>query len=170
MEMQGTVEVPEGISLEIEEGTEVSFPESAYLIVRGNLIINGSPEEIITITGTDWEGLLITETAQLDEITYLTISYAERGLVLEDQDISINNSTFTGNKIGIHIHGSSPGLYSCNINNNKLYGVKEETGSMPKFTDCTFDGNGNDYYQFELTIISIDRLNGFEGNSGNIGQ
>lgn len=170
MQMRGTVEVPEGITLTIEPGTVASFPESASLLVKGNLIINGITNSPVTLTGTYWSGLFIRKTALVDEIDYLVVSNAERGLILENQDTIINNSSFIDNGIGIHLADSSPKINKCTVNKNKFYGIKEESGSRPVVLDSLFSSNGNDYYHHLFTNISIDRLNSLDGNSGNIKQ
>lgn len=170
MEMKGTVEVPEGIKLTIEPGTTVSFPDNAYLLVEGQLIINGNNDNMVTLTGTYWSGLLIRETAEITEFNYLLISKAKRGLTLEKQNPVIRNCIFKENEIGIHLINSSPVVTECSIIQNQFYGVKEEVGSIPVMINSIFSGNGNHYYHHELTNISIDKLNNLKNNSGNSAQ
>ncbi|WP_230868790.1 fibronectin type III domain-containing protein [Iocasia frigidifontis] len=170
MQMRGTVVVPEGISLTIEPGTLISFPDSAYLIIKGEFEASGTVNMPITISGTYWSGLLIRQTAQVTELNYLLLSEAERGLTLEKQDITLKDCSLLDNKIGIHLHGSSPEINNCKISGNEVYGVKEELASKPVLVDCIFNKNGNDYYHYLLTNISLDKLNSLAGNSGNLSQ
>ena len=65
-----TIQILEGVVLEIEPGVELRFNEGASLAVNGTLVARGTPSKNITFTSdTEWDGIkfINAESAHLDE-------------------------------------------------------------------------------------------------------
>jgi len=71
------------ITLTIEEGVQVFFPEDRNLEIRGNLMINGSEDSPVLFTAIDqnqpWGGIMFKYASDHSEIDYLEISKASNG-------------------------------------------------------------------------------------------
>ncbi len=173
--------VPQGIKLTVLQGTEIivdGIPgETGYyhlIDIEGELDIKGVEENRVQIYSVNnqldsWQGIRISGRA---EITGTEIKQAFRALtVLETGQADISGTIFRENKVGIHAYGSSPNITDCIFRDNQLYGIKEDNGGgRPVVVDSVFSNNGIDYYHQQLNKITMDMLNGIEGNSGNIGQ
>ena len=168
------VTVPEGIVLTISPGTKVivdGIPgDTGYnhaLIVHGSLTVQ-TGTSFISVNGTvenGWKGIYITGEAALDGAN---INHAIRGItVMDTANVTVSNCSFMDNYIGIHVYGSHPRIDHCQFTNNQWYGIKEDQGGRPMVLDCGFTGNEVDYYQDEVSEITIDDLNKIPGNSGN---
>lgn len=168
----GDVIVPSDLKLTIQPGTEIivdGIPgETGYnhaLIVRGTLNA-GTGTSFTSVTGTPggWRGILVEGEAILDGVT---IGHAERAVAaLDGSNVTLKNCIFENSLAGVHAYGASPLIDSCLFRNN-VYGIKEDEGGRPVVKGCRFTENGVDYYHLELTEISMEQLNGIEGNSEN---
>lgn len=176
--LYGDVIVPEGVSLTILPGTQVIIEQSPGQTGYGNaLIINGTmnagPGVVFQLAnGTTldgWKGITITGQALLDQVA---VYNAQRAVTTVGTDnVSIVNSTISGNYTGVHVCGGHPVISGTLFSGNRLYAVKEENG-WPRVTHCTFTGNGIDYYHDTLTKITPEQLNALpdRGNEGNQNQ
>jgi hypothetical protein len=171
----GDVIVPVGVTLTIQAGTEVivdGLPGQSAdhaLIVQGTLTVSGGATGAVFrpasgIAGS-WKGIRVEGTATLSQATVLK---AKRGLaVLTGASVSVSNSTFQENLVGLHACGGEPQVSNSSFCNNSSYGIKEDDGGHPVVTGCLFSGNGMDYYHQTLTELTMVELNNQEGNSGN---
>jgi len=165
----GDVIVPEGLTLTIEPDTQViSLTDGSKpaLIIRGEMT-SGTGSSFTASTGTtgDWRGIIVEGMAAMEGAT---ISQAERGLTaLNGASVTLTDCVFSLNTVGIHAYNANPTVGGCKFLNNIEYGIKEDEGGRPAVTDSMFTGNGIDYYRETLTEITMDELNGIEGNSGN---
>lgn len=168
------VTVPEGIHLTILPGTRVIIDgipgDTGYnhaLIIQGSLTVQ-SDTSFKSVNGTvdnGWKGIYITGQATLDGAN---IYHALRGItVMDTANVTINNCSFTDNYIGIHVYGSKPQIDHCQFTNNQWYGIKEDQGGRPVVTHCMFTGNEVNYYQDQVSEITLDDLNRIPGNGGN---
>ncbi|MBN1759045.1 MAG: fibronectin type III domain-containing protein [Chitinispirillaceae bacterium] len=167
----GDILVPSGITLTVMVNTRVlavSDPLEGYdhrLTIEGKLITEAGAN-FTTADGTSelWNGILVSGEAILNGIT---IERAKRGLtVLVGAVVDLNNTLFGSNEIGLHVFDDLT-VNACIFRDNELYGVKEDGTLSPVLTDCVFSGNQYDYYDTELTVMSVEDLDELEGNSGN---
>jgi parallel beta-helix repeat protein len=175
--INGDITVPPGINLIVVPGTQVIIDgipgETGYnhvLIIEGSLTVQ-TGATFKSITGTvenGWKGIYITGQATLDGVN---IYHALRGItVMNTANVMVNNCSFTDNYIGIHVYGSKPRIDHCQFTNNQWYGIKEDRGGWPVVTHCGFTGNEVNYYQDQVSEITIDDLNRIPGNGGNHDQ
>jgi hypothetical protein len=169
----GKVTVPAGVTLAIAPGTEVIVEGSpggngldGALLIEGNLDA-GTGVSFHSNSGLagGWRGVTIEGTAYLSGVT---IKDAERGLtIVESAQVIVADCTLVANYVGIHVYGAQLVIRNCWFQNNLWWGIKEDEGGRPVMIGCRFTGNGIDYYQDEMTKITVDELNEIEGNSGN---
>jgi parallel beta-helix repeat protein len=168
------VTVPPGIKLTILAGTQIIIDgipgETGYnhaLIIQGSLTVQ-SGTSFKSVNGTvenGWKGIDITGQATLDGAN---IYHALRGItVMNTANVTASNCGFMDNYIGIHVYGSKPRIDHCQFINNQWYGIKEDLNGRPVVTYCGFTGNEVNYYQDQVSEITIDDLNRIPGNGGN---
>ncbi len=173
----GTVIVPEGTGLYLADGTEVEVltgeeRRDIRLEIREGAILDhlGQAEYKLfdPALGIPWMGLYVKGVGDLSNIS---VSGAERGVTLANglQPI-ISGSEFWDNDIGLHLVGSSPEVSNCLFADNRFYGVKEDEESHPLMIENDFSGNGFDYYDLDITVMTADEINSIEGNNGNRGD
>lgn len=139
--------------------------------IKGTLIIPGG-EVVIGLPDNEtglWRGIYIEGRAELNGAT---IKQARRGLTaLESSTVNITGCIFRENEVGLHVYGSSPRIIDCSFLENTIYGIKEDkgegSGGRPVVINCRFGGNRYDYYHQDLAVITLEELNGLEGNQGN---
>jgi PKD repeat protein len=173
MEISGDIIVPHGKVLTMTAGTQVTFTGNYQIKVFGKLIINGTAVEPVIIgdTATAWNGIRLESCDSGSQINYAIIKGASAGLVVHQSQATISGCTFKSNKIGLHVIACNPAVLNSSFNANLLYGVKEDDNAAPTVTSCVFSGNAvADYYEDQRAIISMDTLNGMNGNSGNSAQ
>ena len=168
------VTVPPGINLTILPGTRVIIDgipgDTGYnhaLIIQGSLTVQtgASFESVNGTVDNGWKGIYITGEATFNGAS---IYHALRGItVMNTAKVTVNNCRFTDNYIGIHVYGSKPVFDHCQFTNNQWYGIKEDLGGRPVVTQCGFTGNEVDYYQDQVSAITLDDLNQIPGNGGN---
>ena len=169
----GDVTVPAGLTLTISPGTQIIIdkdPNTGYnnaLIIQGSLLVlNGA--SLDSVSGTvesGWKGIIVTGRADLNGTT---ISHALRGISIGSiANVTVTNCSLIDNYVGIHVYGSNPLITNTQFTNNQWYGIKEDQGGKPLVTNCGFSDNEVDYYQDQVSEITIDDLNQIPGNSGN---
>ena len=177
-EVHGTVVVPAGRILGIESEAEIQiFGNSAiriesdgkletYGVSLGDISFGMGPGEV---TGPgSWQGIQVYGTATVSGVS---IHDAERGItILEGGCAFIQTTSLYGNEAGLHIYRGEATVNGCEIENNELYGIKEDEFAWndPVITNTLFSGNGYDYYDFVYGLLSIEKLNEKTGNSGNV--
>lgn len=173
MNLKGDVIIPVGKILTLQPGTVVVVPKGSQFVVHGTLDSTGGFEGIrfTTIDPTGiygpnlWKGIYFSESSQSSQFVNTTVEYAERGLVLNQQMIQIQNSTFRENGIGIHMAGITQTVISDNqFENNLYYGIKEEGTCDLLVMNNMFVGNGiAPYYHNQKTLLTVDEINHWLG-------
>ncbi|HEX3046588.1 MAG TPA: PKD domain-containing protein [Bacillota bacterium] len=186
----GDVTVPAGIKLTIQTGTQIIIDgilgDTNYfngLIIKGQLEVQpgvvfdavnrDTGEGLITDFGDGsgddgWKGITIEGNASFNGVTF---RHAFRALaVFSTANVTVTDCTFRDNYVAVHVYGSAPQVYSSQFINNLWYGIKEDLSGRPVVIDCGFSGNEVDYYQDQVTEITIDQLNRIPGNRGNHDQ
>jgi hypothetical protein len=103
------------------------------------------------------------------------IKNAERGIVaVSSATTTINTCVFTSNVIGLHLFGGSiVTITDSTINDNKVYGVKEEQGATPVLKSNKIFSNLRDYYSYNKGLLTVSEVNSNNientGNTGNTG-
>ncbi len=81
---QGTVVVKPNVTLTVEQGVEVQFPQQADMWVFGNIVLQGTQNQGITIAktaeATQWGGIFLKNTTDTCRMNYVTIKNASSGL------------------------------------------------------------------------------------------
>lgn len=169
----GDVTVPAGITLTVLPGTQVivnGTSDSGFTLdIKGTLNITDSGRTVSFASSSgqagSWKGIYLEGQGALDGVT---VKDAERGVtVVGGATVTLKNCTFRNNQAGLHVYGTAPAVSGCRFLENTLYGIKEDEGGRPVVKDCTFSGNGMDYYSEKDTDLTIDEVNQIPGNSGN---
>ena len=157
--ISGDIIVPSGITLRIKPGTKMDFNGKYKVIVNGKIIIEGTAQKpvIIGANTTTWDGIRLLNAEPGSLIRNAEIHLATAGVVVSESDLTIENTIFKGNRIGLHILKSAPLVKSCTFEENLVYGVKEDDQATPTVKDCQFINNGvADYYEDQLGIIEVE--------------
>jgi hypothetical protein len=172
--MTRSVYVPVGVTLTVEAGCAIPASEDVELIVDGTLIIDGTEANPVTfsyVAGSApfaaWKGITISGHATIDHIN---VKNALRGVsVLTGATVTIMNTKFIHNQVGLHIYNDLPVVTGCRFEQCLWYGVKEDaippSGDRPVVRACVFTQNGYDYYHDRLKNITMNKLNEINGNT-----
>jgi hypothetical protein len=169
-EMTGDITVPAGISLVIEGNTVVSVAGDIENSQRHGLHVAGSLEagagaEFTIMSGYAqyWDGIYVTGSADL---TGCTIRGAYRAVVAgAGASVVLAGTVFDANFIGVHVFNPGQPITGCSFTNHEVWGIKEE--AVPVTRDCVFSANYIDYYEAGRTRLTMEELNGKDGNRGN---
>ncbi len=107
------VVVPQGKTLTIGEGTVLLFKPFTGLVIEGSLTVAGSLEKPVVFTSEndakynpapkqlanpfDWNGIYITQKAQLVKLSNFMLEYSVYGVKSLKEEFVISNGTFTHN-------------------------------------------------------------------------
>lgn len=131
--VQGTVEIPQNITLNIPPGTTVKFKRDALLIVRGILKI-GTPLDqdpvtrLVHLTSDnvgpapgDWNGILFDHTHDLESfVRGAFIAYATVALDIQTASPTVVACVFRQNKTAIALDGSDGRVQHNDILDNHI--------------------------------------------------
>ena len=131
--VQGTVEIPQNITLNIPPGTTVKFKRDALLIVRGILKI-GTPLDqdpvtrLVHLTSDtvgpapgDWNGILFDHTHDLESfVRGAVIAYATVALDIQTASPTVAACVFRQNKTAIALDGSDARVQHNDILDNHI--------------------------------------------------
>ena len=117
--------IPDGKTFTIDEGCVLLFKPFTGLVVRGKLLIEGSPSNPVVLTSIndnhyndkaemlpnpfDWNGILIHQTADGAVIKNCVISFSVYGVKSQTARLDIESGTFRQN-----------GQFSCTVNDKIL--------------------------------------------------
>ena len=166
----GDIIVPQGVTLRIKAGTKIDFLGDYQFIVYGRILSEGTAQQpvIIGAETTTWGGIRLISADPGSTLQYTQIYAAIAGLVVAESDLTVEECLFAHNRIGIHVLNSAPLLKRCILQENLIYGVKEDNGAAPTIVDCRFIKNLTiDYYEDQLGIIGVEQLNELGRNKGN---
>lgn len=141
-----TLAIPEGVTLTIKPGTELTFKDMAGFNCEGNLVCNGTPGSLIAFTkiGASKIGLDFND-ASLEYVKFSNFSYIIGG--------SLSHciiSGFTSNDI---CRGNNK-LYACNIFDNSYYFSISNSGAI----SSNFIGNIScDVYSSAYSPVNISK-------------
>lgn len=167
-----SIEVKPDVTLIIEEGVEVYFPENANLKINGNLMINGSEDMPVMLTSINenevWGGIIFHYASDISSLNYLEIENASQGIhpIYENAAISAFHSTIEMDHLTIENVENNPILtyYSdVTLSNSTLH--SKVTGDLinvkygkGKVTNTIFRGNN----QIDTDAIDFDGVSGGE--------
>jgi len=166
----GDVVVPEGVTLSIKAGTEITFAsESDYdadlpvaadlginkcnLIIKGDLEIQGTEDNEVIIgekvydlnteSTISWGGIIFDGTNGNSVIEHCVIRYADIGISFAGHSTAIiTQNTIAENSVGIMVIGSaSPQIRSNRIHDNVLWGISCYEDSFPIINDNIVEKN-----------------------------
>ncbi len=163
---ESDVVVDSNITLTIEEGVEIYFPEDKNMEIRGNLMVSGTEDSPVYISSLDednpWGGLIFRHSTASSKLSHLEISRASNGVhpIYENAAISAFYSSIEMDHLIIEDVESNPILtyYSDVVLRNSslhskvtgdLINVKYGTGEV---TNSIFRGND----QIDTDAIDFD--------------
>ena len=119
--------VASGVTLTIPVGTELKFENSSSLVVNGNLIIQGTSLEPITMdfishNFTKGNGIRLNSGSSAN-ISNAIVKNAANGIYIDEAYANISNSTFIDCYCGLYIYrtnssSSQPEITNCTIYNS----------------------------------------------------
>ena len=186
----GTLTINNGCTLTIDPGVVVKFATEAIIIVKGQLLADGLPNDKIVFTSLkddnhggdtnndgnatspstgDWRGILFTETSVNSLINHSVIKYGGRWnqscIGISSCSPTITNSEIAYNSWdGMHASSSKAIITGNNIHHNGYYGI-----SLISSNATVLDNTITNNYA-GVTILSSSRpvikSNSFIGNNG----
>lgn len=155
-----TLTVVEGTVVEIKSSTDndqITFDHGLY--IDGSLIVeNGTIFQMEDLNDNFWKGISINDNAQAT-FTRTTIMDAKRAIAIKNNAVvTIEESIFRSNIIGLHLFNSNPTITNSIIRDNIAYGIKEDLNCSPVLSGNTYTNNTIDYY---------DSINTFESGDNN---
>ncbi|MCP4768213.1 MAG: PKD domain-containing protein, partial [Gammaproteobacteria bacterium] len=111
----GTLLVPPGVTLTLNPGSGIVFPGSHFgLRVEGGLVVQGSDTNPARFSNaglfrnkSSWLGISLQSGASPVSIDNAIIVDASNGILFNDADGSVSNSSIQGNGTGIRMNGAS---------------------------------------------------------------
>ena len=174
--VNGTLEIPSNIVLEVLPGTVVKFGQDAHVNVRGTLKI-GTPlpqvglEELVFLTSNnsnpesgDWNGILFDHTHDSESFLRGTvIEYATIALDIKTTSPTVADCTFRYNETAVALDGSNAKIQHNAIHDNNI-GIS----TIGRQTRPRIERNNitkNDTGIFCENVQSIVQDNNFENNN-----
>ena len=142
-------------NLKIEEGTNLKFSEKSYLIVRGNISINGKMDQPVTMTSLDnnktWKGLYI-----YNENIYKTgNSYIENLNIKNISELDDGILNLTG---GINFYNLNLDIKNLNISNSKAEDALNIVKSELEINELNIKDTKSDAFDCDFCNGSINNL------------
>ena len=173
--VEGTVQIPSDITLEILPGTTVKFGRDAHLIVRGTLKI-GTPltqvalEDSVYLTSKssnpeagDWNGILYDHTHNIDSFLRGTVvEYAQVALDMKTASPSVYDCILRYNETAIALNGSDSKIQYNTIHDNVTGISTIERQNRPRIEYNNISKNQTGILC--ENVQSIIQYNNFEGN------
>ncbi|HEX9615566.1 MAG TPA: right-handed parallel beta-helix repeat-containing protein, partial [Bacteroidota bacterium] len=187
--VSGTVTVPAGITLTINQGVTAEFAAGTSLIVAGRLVADGDNGNLIVFTSAsgapspgDWNGIEFQNTTNIGSVfDYCVVEYAGGGTNAAGIfyktgafSIPVSNSTFRySSNQGINTRSSSPSITKSTFHENAGYGIYSDLLSNFVIDSCTIVNNtaGGVHVSFNATptitnsIIDTNGIGVFVDNS-----
>ena len=174
--VEGILEIPPDVILEILPGTTVEFGRDALIKVRGTLKI-GTPlfesglEEWVTLTSDksnpnsgDWKGILYDHTHNIDSFVRGTVvEYAEIALDIETASPTVVDCVLRNNETAITLNGSNSKIQHNSILDNSIGISTIERQNRPRIEYNHI--LNNDTGILCENVQSIIQYNNFENNN-----
>lgn len=174
--VEGNLEIPPDVILEILPGTTVEFGRDALIKVRGTLKI-GTPisevvlDEWVTLTSDksnprsgDWIGILYDHTHGVDSfVRGAVIEYANIALDIDTASPTIVDCVLRNNKTAITLDGSNSKIQYNEIHDNEvsIYTLGRQNRPRIEYNNIT----KNDVGIWCENVQSIIEFNNFERNN-----
>ncbi len=122
--LQGDVTIPGGITLNINRGTVITFPDYVEMYVEGTLIAQGTAADQVIFTsqaqtyGNSENTYLVrfnNASSSGSIVDYCKFQYAYRGIYIDDADPIISHSEITNCYYGIYNNYAKPFFYHNTI-------------------------------------------------------
>ncbi|MEE9431727.1 MAG: lamin tail domain-containing protein [Melioribacteraceae bacterium] len=184
---RGDIQIKESTTLTIDKGVKIIMPPKASIIVKGNIILNGTNDEPILIKEnqkygySNWGSIFISNATDSSVIKYVQITGATNGKDKNSQKgaISILNSKVTIENVVIEnvpfpifAQNSSVVIRNSLLNSNTtsdLINIKNSNFAIVE--NCELRGNNSvdvdaiDYDNVTNGIIRGNRIYNFLGNN-----
>jgi photosystem II stability/assembly factor-like uncharacterized protein len=128
--VEGTLTVPSGVTLTIQQGAIVKFMQNAELKVDGQLTAVGTSNSRITFTslntGETWKGIAFGTTSG-SQVLYANITNADKAIYARHNiGLSVSDCFITGGTIGVHLFSSGGGGAPTSITGNTITGAASQ--------------------------------------------
>ena len=146
--VNGSVSVAPNTVLVIEPGVTILFAKGSSLNVnQGQLVIAGNSGKPVVLRSAmdkpnagDWKGIVITGENN-SEIRNAQIQNAENGIIVENGNLKLENSTIEGaSAYGVYARNASLVISGSNFKNNKV-AVNLSNYAQAEIDRSTFDHN-----------------------------
>lgn len=157
------ISIADGATLTVEPGTVIAFDENTDMLVRGQLVADGSSEERIALTGLEqkrgwWNGVTFDNSdSSRNVLDHVTVEFAggndSSNLALttccgRKSSLTLTNSTLR-HSAGFGLSASDGGTFAefagNTITDNKLGAVAMDLGHLDELDDTTnYGGNDTD--------------------------
>lgn len=166
--LTGIVEVPASLKLDIlADGDGSTITASGGLGAGYNQGIQIDSSAQLTVA--DGVSFLSDSSKGWGTVKVLgTAAFGAADLQGADRAVAVGpgaSVTLTGTKlhdnlIGLHVAGvSNTAVTGAVISNNRIYGIKEETGGRPRLSGTAVTGNFRNYYSYDQGLLTIDQIN-----------
>ena len=170
-----SIVVDPGCTLTLPAGTELFFHDKARMVIHGTLLVNGTAEKPVTMTGDrtgnvaaqipyevmsgQWGGLYFTDTSRGNRITHASIRNSEYGILLDNvpyddatPSLAIDNSVVRNTKgFVLEAVNSSVRAVGCELSEASS-GLVYLYGGRHLFNHCTFAN----YYLFSAAGPAVN--------------
>lgn len=170
-----TVTVQEGCTLTVDKGAKIYFHENALLKVNGTLIINGSKDSTVLLSGDNlrkgfeelvgqWNGIEISKASKNNKIAYAIIKNAKTGILAEEEpdsdtipEITIANTVIKNMSVsGIEAYGADIYIHNSLITNCVVNAFAGLGGGNYYLDYNTFANYSYDFFREDSTLYFSD--------------
>ncbi|KAA3657384.1 MAG: hypothetical protein DWQ10_13375, partial [Calditrichaeota bacterium] len=157
--VHGQLQIPSGVKLEMQTGTNVEFianphDEKSGLLVFGTLDIKGdstNPVQLLPYSGEanlSWDGINLQGSHANANIEHCVIENAKTGILCWESNLTLQNSRVSNaSEIGVLVHNSAPIIRKTVINN---------TGGTSQSAGIWIQGINQTLQMEHLTITQND--------------
>jgi len=171
--VNGTVSVAPNTVLVIESGVTLLFTKgSSFNVNQGQLVVAGNSGKPVVMRSAlekpsagDWKGVVITGENN-SEIRNAQIQNAENGIVVENGNLKLENSTIEGaSAYGIYARNASLAISGGTFKNNKV-ALNLSSYSQAEIERSTFDHNDVALLNSNLSKSSVSSSKFTENGTG----
>lgn len=180
--------IPVGLTLTLQAGAVLKFPDNVQVNAAGRLLCGGTAADPVVFTShrdddyggdtnndgpssgvpDDWRGLIFADTADGSVLDHVVIRHGgDNYLPLVDlwsADITLADCVLAyGSQSGMNLRNTSarPVVTGCAFEGNAVYAVEGATiDSVPGFAGNTASGNGGNYINVTSGTLVSDRTIG----------
>ncbi len=147
-----------GVKLVLQPGTVIRFTELG-LIIRGELVVNGTPEKPVLFRGagpSPWKGIFIDRSKAKAAFSFCEISGATYGIRALDTFLALKSCRLEGNAWAVVSEGGIVEIERSLIKGSGKVGVSVKGGTL-RVTDSKISDNASGGVLLESSHARIER-------------